>query len=105
MKSGKLEAKFAACRNEDIKHPTGEFGGNIQLPTQFADVGNAGGAHAGIAKFNLPRGAKRMRGVGEISAGHFFEERPAVWPHDAEHRLCGGDIGYHYMGVFRNMAF
>ncbi len=38
-----------------------EFGGHIELPTQLADIGDAGGAHQREAELDDPAGGERER--------------------------------------------
>lgn len=53
MVTAELHAEGLAGRDDPIEYVGCELGRNINLPPQFADVGDAGWAHHGVANFDL----------------------------------------------------
>ena len=54
----------APARHQVLVDADGEFGGHVELPAQFADVGDPGRAHGRITQRDLLAGAERERFVG-----------------------------------------
>ena len=48
-----LRTTNGACCQQGFHHMACKFSGNVKLPAQFTDIGDAGGAHAGKADFHL----------------------------------------------------
>jgi hypothetical protein len=44
----------------------GELGGNVELPAQFADVGDPGRPDPGVAEIHLAGGRERETRVGQV---------------------------------------
>src|SRR5208282_3702455 len=68
------------------------FARYVEFPAEFADVGDAARAHMRIADLDLARPAERMRGIRQIRSRQLFEQLPATWAHETEHRDAGRDV-------------
>ena len=52
------DPEVLARRHQVLVHADRELGGHVELPAQFADVGDPGGAHRGVAQRDLPAGRR-----------------------------------------------
>ena len=102
--AGRRQAKVLAGRLQHLEHVRCELGGDIELPAQFAHIGDAAGPHAGITHFDLLRGAEREGGVGQVLARHLLQQRPRLRSHHRDHRQPRCDVGRHAMRVRRRVA-
>ncbi len=66
--TGGGEAEFAASLPQALEDMGAEFGRDVELPAEFAHIGDAACPNPGIANLDLPRGAEGEGDVGEIGA-------------------------------------
>ena len=84
---------------QHLEHMSRHLGADIELPSQFADIGHPvrpGEAHADL---DLLRHAKRMRRVREIGGRDRAQQIARFRPHHGQYTLTGGDIGHHHPRV------
>ena len=67
------EAEFLARLDDPVEDVGGEFGRDVELPAQLADIGDPAGADPGIADLDLARGGRRGR-------PRWRGPRPRAWP-------------------------
>ena len=68
--------------------------GDVELPAELADVGDAVGAGEAEADLDLARGAERVGGVGEIVRARREARRSRErGPMTGDHGLGGRDVG------------
>ena len=69
------------------------IGRNIDLPTEFTDIGHPMRAGQPHADLNLLRGAKRVHRVADIIGRDLLQQLARAWPHDRQDALPRGYIG------------
>ena len=98
--AGVAQPVRGARRDEYVEHTGRELGGDVQLPAQFAHVGDTAGAHPCVAEVDLTRPAEREglvgKAVGRRRAGQRLQQVARVGAHHTEHRVRRGDVGGHH---------
>ena len=74
MVAGVGQAELAACLDDPVEDVDRELGGDIELPAQLADIGDAGGTDPRVADLELARRAEREGQVGKVLARELREQ-------------------------------
>ena len=103
MHAGEGKAEIRTRLENAFEHMGRKFGRDIELPAQFADIGDAARSDPGIADLHLLRCSKGKGFVGEIHARELLQERPAMGAHQCEHRQARSDIRRDAMRIIRRI--
>ena len=68
MKTGKLEAVVGSGLHQAVEYMQGELGRNVELPTQFAHIGDAAGTDHGVTNLDLLRGTEWECAAAKVGA-------------------------------------
>ena len=72
----------------------GELDRGVELPAEFADIGQTRGAHGRVTEIDLLRGAEGKRGIGKVGVGDALQQLARTRPHDRQHREHRRDVGH-----------
>ena len=104
MIAGQLEAEAIANGDDAVVDTRHEFGRDVQFPTKLANIGDARGAHDGIAEFDLLAGRERKGLVRQVIRAERLQQRPGIGAHDRDDPHARGDIGQDRMSISVDMA-
>ena len=93
------QAVFGACRLQRVVDRDHVVGGDVQLPTQLADEGDAHGADGRAGNVDLPHRAEGKGIRSEIAFRHGGRNLAGARPHQPEHAVSRGHVDQRGVGV------
>lgn len=96
VKAAEFEADIPTGGLQHLEDMGGLVGGDVKLPAELTDIGDAVGAGEPHANLDLARRAEGMRLIGEIVRAHLSHQLARIRPHHTEHALGSGHIGNHH---------
>ena len=74
LQAGMAQAEARSGRDQAVVDMGGVLGRDVELVSEFADIGDAHAQHARKADVDLARGAERKRLVREVGAGERLQQ-------------------------------
>ena len=93
MQPAKLEPHFGTGFHHGFEDMCGLIGGNIKLPTEFADIADPMGARQTHPDLDLARPAEGMGVVAEVIGADQSHQVAGLGPHDAQDGFLDGGVG------------
>ena len=103
MVAGVDEVERLAGRQDLVVDAGRKLRGDVELPAEFTDVGDARCPHQAVAQFDLAAGRERERLVGQVRRRQGLQKGARVRPHQGDHAHRRGHVRGDAVRVRRNV--